>query len=108
MDMNRTALITGSSRGIGRATAARLALDGYAVCINYLEQKEKAEELVSALKSAGCSAMAMQADVSDREQVNAMVKQATDAFGPINVLVNNAATDDETGALLEFTRTGQC
>lgn len=89
-NMNRTAIITGSSRGIGRATARKLALDGYAVCINYLEQKDKAEELVRELTDAGCRAMAVQADVADRDQVNRMVQKTVSDFGPVNVLVNNA------------------
>ena len=88
--MNRTALVTGSSRGIGRAAARRLALEGYNVCINYLEHEDKAEELVRELTDAGCRVMAVQADVSDRDQVNRMVQKAVSAFGPINVLVNNA------------------
>ena len=69
------ALITGSSRGIGRAVAAELARDGYAVCINYYERKDKADELVALLRAEGREAIAVQADVSKRSEVNAMVAQ---------------------------------
>ena len=88
--MKKVALITGSSRGIGRAVAYRLAHEGYAVCINYIERRDKAEELVSQLRSEGCEAIAVQADVADRSAVNAMVKKTEETFGGITLLVNNA------------------
>ena len=87
---NRAALVTGSSRGIGRAVAAQLAREGYAVGINYYERRDKAEELAAQLAREGCRALAVQADVSKRDEVNAMVKRVEDTFGPISVLVNNA------------------
>ena len=70
--MTDVALVTGSSRGIGAATAALLARKGFAVCINYLEQREKAEALVAQLRAEQCTAMCVQADVSDRTQVDAL------------------------------------
>ena len=88
--MKKVALITGSSRGIGRAVAYQLAHDGYAVCINYIERKDKADELVAQLQSEGCEAIAVQADVADRAAVNAMVKETEETFGPVTLLVNNA------------------
>jgi len=88
--MKKVALVTGSSRGIGRAVAYQLAHDGYAVCINYHERKDKADELVDLLKSEGCEAIAVQADVAVREQVNGMVKRTEEIFGPVTLLVNNA------------------
>lgn len=88
--MKKVALVTGSSRGIGRAVAYRLAHEGYAVCINYIERKDKADELAALLRSEGCEAVAVQADVAVREQVDAMVKRAEEAFGPVTLLVNNA------------------
>ena len=88
--MKKVALITGSSRGIGRAVAYQLAHEGYAVCINYIERKDKADELVAQLQSEGCEAIAVQADVADRAAVNAMVKKTEEAFGPVTLLVNNA------------------
>ena len=88
--MKKVALITGSSRGIGRAVAYQLAHDGYAVCINYIERKDKADKLVAQLQSEGCEAIAVQADVADRAAVNAMVKKTEEAFGGVTLLVNNA------------------
>jgi len=86
----KVALITGSSRGIGRAVAARLARDGYAVCVNYIEREDKAEELVRELRAQGFDAMAFQADVADAEAVRAMAAACKKAFGPVTLLVNNA------------------
>ena len=86
----KVALITGSSRGIGRAAAARLAREGYAVCINDIEREDKAEELVEELRGEGCDAMAYQADVADAEAVRAMAAACEARFGPITLLVNNA------------------
>lgn len=88
--MRKVALVTGASRGIGRATAAKLAAAGYAVGVNYRERRDKAEELVAQLSAAGCKAMALQADVAVRARVDAMVKTVEDAFGPVTLLVNNA------------------
>ena len=88
--MKQVALVTGSSRGIGRAIAAQLAREGYAVCINYLEQRQAAETLMAELLADGCQAMAVQADVADRGAVNAMVAKIEAAFGPVTLLVNNA------------------
>ena len=90
MDKSKVALVTGSSRGIGRAIAAQLAREGYAVGVNYYERRDKADELVSQLTQEGCRALAVQADVSKRGEVDAMVKTVEDTFGPISVLINNA------------------
>ena len=88
--MNKTAIITGSSRGIGRAAAKRLAREGYKVCINYIEREDKAEELLKELKNDGCNAIACRADVGDRDQVNKMVEETESKLGPVTLLVNNA------------------
>ena len=88
--MEKIALVTGSSRGIGHAVAARLARSGWAVCINYRVRQDCAEELAAALAAEGCRCMVCQADVSDRAQVNAMVRQVEESFGPVSLLVNNA------------------
>ena len=88
--MKKVALVTGASRGIGRAVAARLARDGYAVGINYRERKDRADELAAELAAAGCEALAVRADVAVRAEVDAMVRRVTDAFGPVTLLVNNA------------------
>lgn len=88
--MNKTALITGSSRGIGRATALKLAEEGYNICINYIERGDLADGLAAELKSRGHEAIAFQADVADRNQVDAMVSEVTGRFGKVDLLVNNA------------------
>ena len=88
--MEKIALVTGSSRGIGRAVATELARQGWAVCINYREREDCARSLVEQLTGEGCRVMAVQADVACREQVNTMVRQVGDAFGPVALLVNNA------------------
>ena len=88
--MNPSALITGSSRGIGRAAALELARAGWPVCVNYLEHREAAEDLVDHLRSQGLKAMSFRADVSDRSAVDGMVRAAEDELGPVELLVNNA------------------
>ena len=103
--MKQVALVTGSSRGIGRAVALELAREGYAVCVNYLQHQEAAEALVSQLREMGRDAIAIRADVADSQSVDDMVRQAEVALGPVTLLVNNAGiswqglfqdTDDDT------------
>ncbi len=88
--MERIALVTGSSRGIGRAVAARLARSGWSVCINYRVRRDCAESLAAELRSEGCRCMVAGADVSDRTQVDGMVRRIEAEFGPVSLLVNNA------------------
>lgn len=88
--MKKTAIVTGSSRGIGRAVASRLARGGMNVCINYIERRDKAEELEALLSAEGCAVMTCRADVSKREDVNEMFARVREKFGPVSVLVNNA------------------
>lgn len=88
--MKKVALVTGSSRGIGAATAALLAESGYAVCINYVERKDRAEELEALLRFEGCEVMSWQADVADADAVNKMVRQIEKQLGYVTLLVNNA------------------
>lgn len=88
--MNKVALVTGSSRGIGRAIARRLASQGYDICINYIERKDKAEELAGELRALGVRAMTCQADVADKAAVNAMVEQVKRSYGSVTCLVSNA------------------
>ena len=88
--MKGAALVTGASRGIGRAIAAALAREGWAVCINYRERKDAAEDLAAQLRAEDCAVMTYQADVADRGQVAAMVRAVEKEFGPVELLVNNA------------------
>ena len=88
--MEKIALVTGASRGIGRAIAAHLARSGWAVCINYIQRRDCAEELAAQLTAEGCRVMTCQADVADRQAVNAMVRAVEETFGPVSLLVSNA------------------
>ncbi len=92
--MKKTVLITGASRGIGRATAEKFAIEGYNVIINYYKNKDKALSLLEHLLSSGANAIAIQADVSNRKQVEQMFKESYKKFGKIDVLVNNAGIAD--------------
>ena len=103
--MEQTALVTGASRGIGRAVALELSRREWNVCVNYLEQRDAALSVVSQIQSEGHHAVAIQADVADRKAVEHMVRDARSGLGPITLLVNNAGisphglfqdTDDET------------
>jgi NAD(P)-dependent dehydrogenase (short-subunit alcohol dehydrogenase family) len=87
----KTALVTGASRGLGRAIAYRLAQDGAAVAINYLQRRDGAESLVTEIRSFGGTATVCQCDVSDVAQVRAMVDSLCAELGAIDILVNNAA-----------------
>ena len=86
----KTALVTGASRGIGRAIAIRLASEGAAVAINYAGNVKAAEDVKAVIEAAGGRAMLVQADVADSTAVDAMIKAVIEAFGQIDILVNNA------------------
>ena len=88
--MEKIALVTGSSRGIGRAVARQLAHQGWKVCINYRVRQDCAESLAAELTTEGLAAMTCQADVSQREQVQAMARAVERNWGPVSLLVNNA------------------
>jgi 3-oxoacyl-[acyl-carrier protein] reductase len=88
----KVAIVTGSSRGIGRAIAERLARDGAHVVINYSGNAEKAQEVVKAIETAGSKAIAIKADLSNPEDVRHLFDETENQLGPLNILVNNAGT----------------
>ncbi len=103
--IQRSALVTGGSRGIGAAVARRLAADGFAVLVNYAGNADAAETQVAQIKADGGRALSMKADVSDPAAVHALFDRADKEWGGLDVLVNNAGimklskiaeTDDAT------------
>jgi 3-oxoacyl-[acyl-carrier protein] reductase len=86
----RVALVTGGSRGIGRAIALRLAADGAAVAVNYRGNEAAAKEVVEEVTAVGGKAIALQGDVAEPEAPEALVKATIEAFGKIEILINNA------------------
>jgi 3-oxoacyl-[acyl-carrier protein] reductase len=88
--MKKVAIITGASRGIGRAIALRLARDGFAVVVNYVNHSREAGKAVAEIRKGGSQAIAVQADVSRIHDVARLFDQAEHTFGGIDVLVNNA------------------
>lgn len=88
---NATALVTGSSRGMGRAEAIQFAKDGYDVIIHYSSNKAKAEEVANSIREQyDVRAKTLQADLTKQENIERLAKEALEAFGHIDVLVNNA------------------
>lgn len=93
----RVSLVTGASRGIGKAIALKLASLGSKVAVNYREREAEANSVIEAIASqGGGEAIAIKADVADTEAVKAMVEQVTDRWGSIDVLVNNAGITRDT------------
>jgi 3-oxoacyl-[acyl-carrier protein] reductase len=93
---DKVAIVTGSSRGIGRAIALRLAAGGARVVVNYRGSEAAAKEVVAQIEATGGEAIAVQADVSDAAQAEALFDAAKKAFGRIDILVNNAGTTRDT------------
>lgn len=93
---DKVAVVTGASRGIGRATALALAAEGASVVVNYARSSAAADEVVAAITENGGSAIALQADVADADQVDALVKATLDKWGRVDVLVNNAGITRDT------------
>ena len=87
--MNKVVIVTGASRGIGAATAKKLAEQGYAVCVNYRAQSEAAHQVVRDIQANGGKAIAVQADVSDEQQVLSLFDETEREFGAVTHLVNN-------------------
>ncbi len=92
----QVAVVTGASRGIGRAIALELARRGARVVVNFHANARGAEEVVEAIQASGGEASAYQADVGDPAQAQALVKHAVDTFGDLHVLVNNAGITRDT------------
>ena len=93
--MGRTVLITGASRGIGRAAAVTFAKNGFDVAVNYRQSEDMARSLVDELNGYGVKAAAYQADVADKSGVNEMFRKAEAELGEITVLVNNAGIAEQ-------------
>ncbi|MDR1019715.1 MAG: 3-oxoacyl-[acyl-carrier-protein] reductase [Synergistaceae bacterium] len=90
MSHGRVALVTGASRGIGRAVALKLASDGFRVAINYQNSASAAQEVLEQIRASGGTAMTARADVSSAEQVKELFEAVSRELGPVEVLVNNA------------------
>jgi len=92
----KVAVVTGASRGIGRAIALELAARGARVVVNYHRSEQAAQEVVSQIQANGGEAVAFQADVSDFQQAQALIKFALETFGDLHILVNNAGITRDT------------
>src|SRR5881227_1307331 len=88
--MKKVAIVTGASRGIGRAVAKRLAQDGFTVVVNYMSNAAEAEEVVAELKGIGGNAVAIQADVSSPPDVERLFNETSTKFGSVDVVVHNS------------------
>src|SRR5438132_372237 len=86
----KVALVTGGSRGIGRAICQRFAREGAALVVNYTSSREKADGLVTEVIQSGGRAVALQADVSSKAAITSLVQAAQKQIGPIDILINNA------------------
>jgi 3-oxoacyl-[acyl-carrier protein] reductase len=92
----QVAIVTGASRGIGRATAIALAATGVKVVVNYAQSSGAAEEVVKEIEKNGGNAIALKADVSKTEEVDSLIEQTLKTFGRIDILVNNAGITRDT------------
>jgi len=92
----QVAVVTGASRGIGRAIALELAHQGARITVNYHASPQAAEEVVEAIRSSGAEASPYQADVGDASQAQALIKHAIDTYGDLHILVNNAGITRDT------------
>ena len=97
----RTAVVTGSGRGIGAAIARRLGADGFQVVVNYRHNREAAEQTAGSIRAEGGQASVFQADVGDPSDAAALIAYAADEYGPVDILVNNAGGPIDAGPLPE-------
>jgi 3-oxoacyl-[acyl-carrier protein] reductase len=94
MNLNdKVAIVTGSSRGIGAATAKELAAAGAKVAVNYVANRDAGEKVLAEIEEAGGRGILVQADVTDEAQVRAMFTRVADELGPVDILVNNAGAN---------------
>lgn len=111
----KVAIVTGSSRGIGRAIAEQLGRNGANVVVTYVSNRDKAEEVVQAIQSEGSQAIVVQADMRSLGTVRALFQKTIEHFGKVDILVNNAAgknifkptvemTEDEYNSMFDITR----
>ena len=91
LNNNRTVLVTGGARGIGKAVVEKFASEGYQIAINYNSSETRAKELLDTLTKQGVSAMIIKADISNEEEIKNMISAVIEKFGKIDVLVNNSA-----------------
>ena len=90
---DKVAIVTGASRGLGRAIATELATHGASVAINYYTSKEPAEELAAELKKKGCEVIVIQAGVAHPDECTRLIEETVAAFGGLDILVNNAGVN---------------
>ncbi len=95
----RVALVTGGSRGIGRATALALARGGFDVAVNYREARAAADEVVAEIRAAGPRAVALQTDVGEATEARGLVAGAVEHLGRLDMLVSNAGVIEKAGVL---------
>jgi len=100
--MSGVALITGSGRGIGAATAKLAAKRGYAVCVNYLKNEQRADEVVAEIRAGGGRAILVQADTANEDEVLRLFERVDLELGPVTALVNNAGITGRAGRLDSF------
>jgi NAD(P)-dependent dehydrogenase (short-subunit alcohol dehydrogenase family) len=100
--MSGVALITGSGRGIGAATAKLAARRGYAVCVNYLKNEQRAHEVVAEIRAGGGRAILVQADTANEDEVIKLFERVDVELGPVTALVNNAGITGHAGRLDSF------
>lgn len=98
--MNKVLIVTGGSRGIGAATAKLAAAQGYKVCVNYLTNQQAADAVVADIRSAGCTAVAMQADLAVEAEIVELFQRVDLELGPVTALVNNAGILEQQSSLL--------
>jgi 3-oxoacyl-[acyl-carrier protein] reductase len=99
---DKVAIVTGSSRGIGAETAKLLASHGAKIAVNYHASRERAEQVLAEIRIKGGEGIVVQADVTVREQGDALVRQVQEQLGPVDILVNNAAISFPVVPFAEF------